>query len=373
VSVYKRGSTWWYKFQFAGKLIRESAKTGSKTLAKEAEKQRRRDLEKGYNNLQEYGRSQRILTFREAAAKYLEDYKPRHAAKSIEFQEYAIKHLNEHFGDLMLIEISDRTLLDFQNARLSVGAAGKTINEETNISLRIMGHAGDELRLKLRRDKRLRVPQTKSIGKALDANEEERLFAEAWKLSTPELATAIVVFLNTALRHSELTGLTWGQVDFFKQMLTVGKSKTDAGTGRTIPMNSDLVRALAGYKSWYEANVAKAVPEHYVFPTWQRGKYDPSKPRVTFQQSWSKIRKKAGVRARIHDLRHSLITKLAESGAGDETIMAIAGHVTRDMLTHYAHIRTEAKRRALETITAKPAGRTADPAEAPAADTPTIQ
>ena len=45
------------------------------------------------------------------------------------------------------------------------------------------------------------------------------------------------------------------------------------------------------------------------------------------------------------------ITKLAESGAGDETIMAIAGHVSRSMLRRYAHIRTEAKRRALEAIT----------------------
>src|SRR5205809_6104829 len=43
-------------------------------------------------------------------------------------------------------------------------------------------------------------------------------------------------------------------------------------------------------------------------------------------------------------------TKLAESGAGDETIMAIAGHVSRRMLSRYAHIRTEAKRRALESV-----------------------
>jgi hypothetical protein len=41
---------------------------------------------------------------------------------------------------------------------------------------------------------------------------------------------------------------------------------------------------------------------------------------------------------------------LDESGAGDETIMAIAGHVSRQMLTRYSHIRTEAKRRALEDV-----------------------
>ena len=41
--------------------------------------------------------------------------------------------------------------------------------------------------------------------------------------------------------------------------------------------------------------------------------------------------------------------------AGDETIVAIAGHVSRRMLSRYAHIRTEAKRKALESITLVPA------------------
>ena len=35
-------AVWWYEFSFAGKRIRESAKTHLKTVAKEAEKNRRR-------------------------------------------------------------------------------------------------------------------------------------------------------------------------------------------------------------------------------------------------------------------------------------------------------------------------------------------
>jgi hypothetical protein len=47
------------------------------------------------------------------------------------------------------------------------------------------------------------------------------------------------------------------------------------------------------------------------------------------------VRRKAGVRGRWHDNRHTLITELAESGAGDETILEIAGHVSRQMLSRY--------------------------------------
>jgi hypothetical protein len=70
------------------------------------------------------------------------------------------------------------------------------------------------------------------------------------------------------------------------------------------------------------------------------------------------------VTGRWHDNRHTLITDLAESGAGDQTIMDIAGHVSKRMLRHYSHIRMEAKRSALESIVRKQtngvAGQTTD-------------
>ena len=60
----------------------------------------------------------------------------------------------------------------------------------------------------------------------------------------------------------------------------------------------------------------------------------------------------------MHDNRHTLVTELAESGAGDEVIMSIAGHVSRAILSRYSHVRMEAKRRALDEIAARQ--RTAD-------------
>jgi integrase len=49
---------------------------------------------------------------------------------------------------------------------------------------------------------------------------------------------------------------------------------------------------------------------------------------------------------------HCAITQLAEGGASDATIMAIAGHVSRRMLERYSHVRMEAKRRAMEALAA---------------------
>lgn len=51
MSLYKRGDVWWYKFRFAGQMIRESSKSESKTVAKDGERVRRRELEESWNQI----------------------------------------------------------------------------------------------------------------------------------------------------------------------------------------------------------------------------------------------------------------------------------------------------------------------------------
>lgn len=96
-------------------------------------------------------------------------------------------------------------------------------------------------------------------------------------------------------------------------------------------------------------------PDHYLMPSRVSGKkYDPAQPlsRWGWRTAWRRLAKEAGLEGlRPHDLRHHAITKLAESvDASEQTIMSIAGHVSREMLTHYSHIRQEAKRKAVAAL-----------------------
>lgn len=45
---------------------------------------------------------------------------------------------------------------------------------------------------------------------------------------------------------------------------------------------------------------------------------------------------------RFHDLRHTAVTVMAERGLPDQVIMAQVGHISREMLQHYSHIRRQA-------------------------------
>ncbi len=369
VSVFKRGEVWWYKFYYANKLIRESAKTSSSTVAKQAERNRRRELEEGYNGISNEDRSNRVKTFSEAAKELLDDYTVRRTSASVRYLKQRLTHLEKHIGDMMLIEISNKVIAEYQAVRLKEKASACSINSEVMFALRVMGEIGDAVRAKLRREKRLRLPVDNKTGKALDSSQEEALLAAAQvpevpkgekmdqkATKSPMIFPAIMLALNTTMRDSEVRKIRWEQIDFLKRIITVGKSKTKAGTGRTIPINAELSVCLANYKSWYEKNVCIVSPELYVFPFGDCRKYNPLKPISSFKTSWTNVRNKVGLKGiRFHDLRHTAITKLAESGVGDETIMAIAGHVSRAMLSRYAHIRTEAKRKALEFISTKSA------------------
>jgi hypothetical protein len=51
---------------------------------------------------------------------------------------------------------------------------------------------------------------------------------------------------------------------------------------------------------------------------------------------------------RFHDLRHTIITELAEAGVPDHVMESISGYMSRRMLEHYSHVRIEAKRQALD-------------------------
>ena len=133
----------------------------------------------------------------------------------------------------------------------------------------------------------------------------------------------------------------------------MGKSKTDAGTGRLIPLNDTVMIALEAHAAWYIRRFGACKPDWYVFPAGKGQPNDPTRAVTTLRTAWTKVREKAKVVGRWHDNRHTLVTELAESGAGDEVIMSIAGHVSRAMLSRYSHVRMEAKRRALDEIAAR--------------------
>jgi hypothetical protein len=77
----------------------------------------------------------------------------------------------------------------------------------------------------------------------------------------------------------------------------------------------------------------------------------PSQPRAVRGAAFPE-RLKQVTCSRFHDLRHRVITELAEMGVADHLLESISGHLSRRMLEHYSHIRIDAKRQALDALDA---------------------
>jgi integrase len=150
-------------------------------------------------------------------------------------------------------------------------------------------------------------------------------------------------------------------LDFLKAEFHVGRSKTAAGEGRIIPLNQT---ALQAFQDW-RARRSNVALNDFIFPSEklrfkgegsvERGTMtpydpDPSRPLGSWKKAWHTAKKEARVECRIHDLRHHFISALAQTQTPDATIQAISGHLSPKMLEHYSHVRSEAKRRAVESL-----------------------
>jgi integrase len=189
-----------------------------------------------------------------------------------------------------------------------------------------------------------------SIARVLNAEQKARLFQIAANEPRWVVAyAAALIAANTASRAADLRSFRWSDVDLFKREISVPASKTDAGI-RRIPLNGD---AFMGFQLLNERAVKLklADPASFVFLACENSHFDATKPQKSWRTAWRALTQAAGLKGlRFHDLKHQCVTELAENGAPETTIMALAGHVSRRMMEHYSHIRMEAKRKAVDSL-----------------------
>jgi integrase len=118
------------------------------------------------------------------------------------------------------------------------------------------------------------------------------------------LYPALMLALHTGMRDAEVRGLQWGRVDLERAIVTVGASKTEAGEGRTIPFNADVLAALVAHSKWYLEKFHETRPEWYVFPFGKPQPTNPAKSETSFKTVWAAIKTKTEITGRWHDSRH---------------------------------------------------------------------
>jgi len=241
--LYKRGNIWWFEFEFDGARIRESTRTDSKTIARQAELARRRDLELGVNGLTKRERP----LFPAAARQWFQSKTGLSPLGERYYQQYLAK-LSREFGRRLVTDFSADDVADLQRKRQAEGLSGRQINAEVGTLRAILRHFGIWSHI----SGRVRMLRQRSdVGQALSREDEQRLFDAIKQSRSPSLYPFFVLSIDAGLRPSETRALRrsnllleWRDAAIAKGEIVVGRSKTEAGTGRMIPLTQRACTAL---------------------------------------------------------------------------------------------------------------------------------
>jgi integrase len=179
------------------------------------------------------------------------------------------------------------------------------------------------------------IPEARKHNRWLTPAEVTRLLAAC---NRPVHYRFILLALHTGMRHRELLGLTWDEIDLDKRAITLQGDRTKNSEGRIIPLSDEVIDTLS--------DTPEVLRFGYVF---KGRKEDNAQDHMW--NAWKTIRVRANLpQVRIHDLRHTFASWLKQAGVAETTIMAIMGHKTRSMVARYSHDSLDSLRAAISVL-----------------------
>lgn len=163
-------------------------------------------------------------------------------------------------------------------------------------------------------------------------DECERLFYECQQSRNEHLFPIVLIAITTGMRQSEITTLTWDQLDLDRG--TIYLKETKNGKPRTVSL---VGTALDILRKRYQS---RQLHTAYVFPAKKRF------GQISIRKAWEEACKRARVNnLRFHDLRHTFATYAAEDGASNLELATAMGHQTLQMLQRYTHMNAKVTHR----------------------------
>jgi len=291
--------------------------------------------------------------------------------KTIECCTGNLKQLKLFFGDIPLTSFHAGSFKAYQIARsqgIGVFAAENgapqpvgpsAINHELNVLQQILRKAGlwDGIKDYYAP---LKEPDW-TPPKTFTMREQREIFEKAEHDPNVELFDIVSrITRNTTASGCELRGLRLRDIEMDCRPPRIHIPRTATKNDirpRTIPLNREAEEAFR--RALDRAyRLGSFQPYHFLFPfRINRKLYDPNRPasKSWLRKQTDKMRVITGIgHIRPHAFRHLAVTELLESGVPEQTVVAIAGWVSRNMLDTYSHARIEAKADALRVLEKKP-------------------
>ncbi len=261
-------------------------------------------------------------TLRQALERYEQEVVPGRAPSGKVTAQHRIHRLQaQPIADLPLSRIGGLEVADYIRSMQENGLGANSVR----LDLAVISHLYTVARsawgmgylvnpVPLAKTARPRLPAGRD--RRLKDGEEEKLLAAAESAFAPVIRWA----LSTAMRRSEISGLTWDRVDLKRRSAHLPVTKN--GSSRTVPLSREAIAVLESIPRRLDGSVfGLTVDAISLF--WRRAIKSAHIEGLTF-----------------HDLRHEAISRLFENTDLDAMEIArISGHQTLSMLSRYTHLR----------------------------------
>jgi integrase len=331
MSIFKRGSIYWYHFLFNGEHIQKSTKQGNPRTARQIEAAHRTALAKGEVGITEKKPVPMLgdfidnrftpwaqATFEKASPKTWTGWYRTQLTNISGYSTLVNRKLDT---------ITSEHAADYAAYLQTKGWQPSSVNSSLRVLRRV-------LRLAVEWGVTAKAPKIQLLRgehhreRVITPDEEMRYLAAA----NDQMADIAIVLIDTGMRPEENARLRWESISWTNGRcgsLQVTHGKTSAAR-RMLPM-SPRVRALIE-KRW---EAAKNPAEGWVWTAaTASGHIEPS----TMKKQHQRALKLSGLRPFVlYSLRHTFLTRLGESGCDAWTLARIAGHSSIAISARYVH------------------------------------
>lgn len=294
-----------------------------------------------YEVKQESGR-----TFAEVANEWWEEAEPELSVQTVSSYRACLNRSVAHLGDLPLKTIEPKDILTFFKRLALENFTQKTIANHRIVINQVFNRAVIEGDIQYNPCTSVKIPKAKknTVRPPATSTDEEKILNSDHPWLFPLFA------LLTGLRKGEILALTWEDIDFENNVISVTKAvehinnrphikppKTESGN-RYVPLLDKLKEKLLPIKG---------KPKHYIFS--QDGGKEPIH-KQTYNVLYEKYSKAVGITCTAHQLRHSYATVAVEEDVNPKDLQNALGHAD---ISTTMNVYAAARKRSVEKVAEK--------------------
>jgi integrase len=308
------------------------------------------------------------LTVDEMIRRFLVDRASRCTPVTIRaYRELCDRYISRHLGSMIVAKVRPAHIAEWKATLLTKGGhKGGPLKSAATHAFALANTIWEwAIKIELAQVNPLRAVDAPRIArteaKALSVDEIATLLAAA---DPTREGPFVRMALATGARRGELCGLEWRDVDLETRAVRIERSVTEprdgselkgtkTGKSRTVGLSTMAVEALKTQRFQQSEDQLKA-GDVYEMDERRPVFTDPLGRRVTpvsMTRAFEKIARVAGLRTKLHALRHTAATLLIGGGTDVRSVAAILGHAdATTTLRVYAHALPEAQTAAIDRL-----------------------